>query len=88
MKQAGREAAAEEPVWQALHVPRSSPVGVVIAFFASIAGFAMIWHIWWLAVFGIAGITVTALAHAWRTETEVPVPAEDIARHERSRRRP
>ncbi len=88
MKQAGREAAAQEPEWQDIHLPRSTPVGVVLAFFATFAGFAMIWHIWWLAIVGIAGLTVTALAHAWRVDSEITVPARDIAEHERRRQRP
>jgi cytochrome o ubiquinol oxidase subunit I len=61
---------------------------VVLAFFATIAGFAMIWHIWWLAIVCIAGLTVTALAYAWRVDNEITVPARQIAEHERQRRRP
>jgi cytochrome o ubiquinol oxidase subunit 1 len=87
MKRAGREAAARAPEWQAIHVPRSTPLGVVLAFFATISGFAMIWHIWWLAIVGIAGITVTALAHAWRVQNEVAVQPEEVAEYERRRRR-
>jgi cytochrome o ubiquinol oxidase subunit 1 len=87
MKQAGKEAAAQEPEWQDIHLPRSTPIGVILAFFATIAGFAMIWHIWWLAIAGIAGLTVMALAHAWRVDNEITVPARQIAEHERQRRR-
>jgi cytochrome o ubiquinol oxidase subunit 1 len=69
-------------------VPRSTPLGVVLAFFATISGFAMIWHIWWLAIVGIAGLAVTALAHTWRVDNEVAVPPEEVAEHERRRQRP
>ena len=48
----------------------------------------MIWHIWWLAIVGIAGLTVMSLAHAWRVDNEITVPARQIAEHERQRRRP
>ena len=51
------------------------------------SGFSMIWHIWWLAILGIAGLTVTALTHAWRVDNEVTVPAEEVAEYERRRRR-
>jgi len=88
MKQAGKEAAAQEPEWQDIHLPRSTPVGVVLAFFATFAGFAMIWHIWWLAIAAIAGLTVTSLAHAWRVDNEITIPSRQIAEHERRRRRP
>jgi len=56
-----------------LSVPRPSAVGVVIAFFAVIAGFALVWHIAWLALLGLGGVVVTGLAHAWRTENEIEV---------------
>ena len=30
-----------------IEMPRNSPIGFVIAFFAVITGFSLIWHIWW-----------------------------------------
>ena len=33
-----------------MEMPRNSPIGFVIAFFASVTGFALIWHIWWMAI--------------------------------------
>ena len=38
----------EEPDYEEIEVPRNSPTGFVVAFFATIIGFALIWHIWWL----------------------------------------
>ena len=35
--------------YEAIEMPRNSPTGFVIAFFAVVTGFALIWHIWWLA---------------------------------------
>jgi cytochrome o ubiquinol oxidase subunit 1 len=32
--------------------PKRSAVGVVLAFFAVVMGFALIWHIWWMAIAG------------------------------------
>lgn len=32
---------------------------MIIAGFSLIFGFAMIWHIWWLAIVGFAGMIVT-----------------------------
>ena len=36
------------------------------AFFAVITGFAMIWHIWWLAGLGVVGGVLTLLAFMFR----------------------
>jgi cytochrome o ubiquinol oxidase subunit 1 len=59
----------------------------VLAFFAVIAGFALIWHIWWMAIAGGIGLIATGIAHAWRTEHEEEIDAETVAESERARRR-
>jgi cytochrome o ubiquinol oxidase subunit 1 len=48
-----------------------------------VLGFALIWHIWWLAALGLLGSIAVLLLQAWRTNTEVHIPAEEIARFER-----
>ena len=59
---------------KSIAVPRNSPIGFVLAFFAVITGFALIWHIWWMAIAGLMGVLMTVLAHAWRVEDEVEYP--------------
>jgi len=60
-----------------IEMPRGSPLGVVVAFFAFAGGFAMVWHIWWLALAGLGGVIVAGVARAWQTEHEFEVsPAE------------
>jgi cytochrome o ubiquinol oxidase subunit I len=51
---------------------------VFVAFFATMLGFALIWRIWWLAVFGLLGVIGVMLVQAWRTEGELEVPAAEI----------
>jgi cytochrome o ubiquinol oxidase subunit I len=67
-----------------LDVPRNTPVGVFLAFFAVIAGFALIWRIEWMAIIGLAGALVVILRQAWSTDREIKVPAEEIAAAERT----
>jgi cytochrome o ubiquinol oxidase subunit 1 len=73
----------EAGAFEALEVPRGNPTGVLTAFFAVITGFALIWHIWWLATLGILGVLAVGLRQAWRTDNEVTVPVEEIAAFER-----
>jgi cytochrome o ubiquinol oxidase subunit 1 len=56
---------------ETISIPRNSPIGFVLAFFAVVTGFALIWHIWWMAVAGLIGVLITILAHAWRVSDEV-----------------
>jgi cytochrome o ubiquinol oxidase subunit 1 len=71
--------------YEAIEMPKSSPTGFVVAFFAVVLGFALIWHIWWMAGLGLLGVFATILAFAFRREEEVEVPVEEIARFERVR---
>jgi cytochrome o ubiquinol oxidase subunit 1 len=75
-----------EPEYQPIHMPRNSPTGVVVAFFATLIGFALIWHIWWLAILGLIGAYATFVVFAWRDVKEYWIPAEEVARLDRLNR--
>ena len=75
-----------EPHYEAIEMPRNSPTGFITAFFATLVGFAMIWHIWWLAGVGLAAAYVVFVWFAWRDVEEYKIPAEEVARIDRARR--
>jgi cytochrome o ubiquinol oxidase subunit 1 len=81
-KQRARTALGE-PVrtrtYEPIEVPTSSPIGFVNAFFAVVTGFALIWHVWWLAGAGLLGAFLAILVFAFRDEEEVEIPAAQIA---------
>jgi cytochrome o ubiquinol oxidase subunit I len=77
----------EEPAYEAIEMPRNTATGFVTAFFATITGFAVIWHIWWLALLGLVGAFATFVVFAWRDVVEYELSAEDVARIDRERRR-
>jgi len=83
MKQRGLTL-AQSP-YQTIEMPRNTPIGVVLAFFASAAGFALIWHIWWMAILGLIGAAVTVLVFGWSEDREQEVSAAEIALMERAR---
>jgi cytochrome o ubiquinol oxidase subunit 1 len=64
-------------------MPKNSPTGFVTAFFAVVTGFALIWHIWWMAAVGAIGAFVTLLVFAFRETEEFEVPAETISQFDR-----
>jgi cytochrome o ubiquinol oxidase subunit 1 len=75
-----------EPEYEDIEMPRNSPTGVITAFFATMTGFAAIWHIWWMVVFGIAAAYVVFVWFAWRDVEEYVIPAAEVGRLDRERR--
>jgi cytochrome o ubiquinol oxidase subunit 1 len=74
-----------DPEYEAIEVPRNSANGFVTAFFAVVTGFALIWHIWWMALLGLFCALGTLLVFAWVPRTEVEISAEILAAAERER---
>ena len=70
--------------YQDIDMPRNSPTGFVCAFFATITGFALIWHIWWMVILGAVGAFATFVAFAWRDHDEYVIPAAEVARIDRA----
>ena len=75
-----------EPQYEDVEMPRNSATGFVCAFFATLMGFALIWHIWWLVVLGFVGAYVTFVVFAWRDISEFVIPAAEVARIDRANR--
>jgi len=76
---------AEAPGYRPIEMPNNSAIGFVTAFFAVVTGFALIWHIWWLAALGLLGAFVTIVGFAFRDREEIEIPAEQVARFDRTR---
>jgi cytochrome o ubiquinol oxidase subunit 1 len=86
MKQRGQVVPAER--YESIEMPRNSANGFVTAFFAVVTGFAMIWHIAWLAILGLVCAVLTLLAFGWVERHEQKVSGEQLANDERARLRP
>ena len=74
------------PEYEDIEMPRNSPTGVVCAFFTTFVGFAMIWHIWWMALAGLVGAYATFVVFAWRDVDEYVVPAAEVKRIDQENR--
>jgi cytochrome o ubiquinol oxidase subunit I len=86
IKQRAREQARlrDEPDYQLIEMPRNSPTGFVCAFFATLIGFALIWHIWWMVALGVVGAWATFVVFAWRDVPDYIIPATEVARIDRA----
>lgn len=82
-----RDELIPEPDYQPIEMPVNTPTGVIVAFFASLCGFAIIWYIWWLAILGLIGAFAIFVWYAWRDEHEHIIPVEEVRANARERRR-
>lgn len=71
--------------YEAIHMPRDTALGFVIGVLAFAFGFAMIWHIWWLALASALGILVTVLVRASSDDTGYLIPAAEVEAIENAR---
>jgi cytochrome o ubiquinol oxidase subunit 1 len=79
------EKRAPPEIYESIEVPRNSANGFVTAFFAVVTGFALIWHIVWLAILGLVCAALTLLAFGWIDRVETVVSGEQLADAERAR---
>lgn len=74
--------------YQDIHLPKNSMIGLLIAFFAFVFGFSMVWHIWWALPLALGGIFITILLRSFNDEIEYVVPASVVAKTEARRHYP
>lgn len=63
-------------------VPKNSPLGLVIAVFAFMVGFGIVWHIVWLAAVGFIGVIITIIVRISNDETERTISVDAIRKTE------
>ena len=85
-QRAHEQGMGKEPEYDEIEMPKNSPTGFVCAFFATIMGFALIWHIWWMVAVAFVGSYATFVVFAWRKEQDYVIPAEEVARIDRANR--
>ena len=71
--------------YEPIHMPRNTGAGVYIAAFSVLLGFGLTWHIWWLAIIGLAGMIGSFIARSFDDDIDYWVPAEEVKRIEDAR---
>ncbi|WP_426271525.1 cytochrome o ubiquinol oxidase subunit I [Dyella kyungheensis] len=71
--------------YEDIHMPRNTGVGVVMGAFGTVLGFALVWHIWWMAAVGLLGMIASFIVRAYDRDVDYWVPAAEVERIERSR---
>jgi cytochrome o ubiquinol oxidase subunit 1 len=68
------------PVYADVQLPKNSGLGIIIAGFAFLIGFGLIWHIWWLAILAVIGAAVCVIMRASDDDTEYTITASQMKR--------
>lgn len=68
--------------YEDIHMPRNTGAGIYISVFGLFMCFALIWHIWWLAIAGLAGMIGSFIARAYDRDVDYYVPAAEVERIE------
>ena len=68
-----------------LHMPKNTGAGFVISMIAMVLGFALIWHIWWLAVISFAGVILASIIHTFNYNRDYYIPAAEVQATEDAR---
>ena len=70
-----------------IHMPSNTGAGIILAGISTILGFALIWHIWWLAGLSLAGLIGGAILHSFNYKRDFHIPAATVAAVEDARTR-
>ncbi|GHA73285.1 cytochrome o ubiquinol oxidase subunit I [Cognatilysobacter bugurensis] len=70
-----------------VHMPRNTAAGVVLSVLSTVCGFALVWHVWWLAGASLLAVIAYTIAHTFDYDRDYHIPAADIAATEAARTR-
>ena len=71
--------------YEDIHMPRNTAAGFWIGAFSIVLGFALVWHIWWLAVVGLVGMIGSFIVRTFDNDIDYYVPAAEVERIENER---
>ena len=81
MKEKG-QAYQDKANYSPIHMPKNTSAGVLMAASLTVFCFAMIWHIWWLAVVGLVGGIAIFIKRCYTSDVDYYIQPDEIARIE------
>lgn len=83
-KRAGKK---HKPEYEDIVLPKNSGLSVVIAGFAFLFGFGMVWHMYWLSLVALLGIIATLVIRSMNEEPEYILTAQTVEKLDHARMR-
>jgi cytochrome o ubiquinol oxidase subunit 1 len=71
----------------AIHMPKNTAAGFIIAALSAAVGFALIWQMWLLAGLGFAAMLAAIITHTFNYKRDYYIPVDEIVRTENARTR-
>ncbi|MEM8591790.1 MAG: cytochrome o ubiquinol oxidase subunit I, partial [Pseudomonadota bacterium] len=68
-----------------IHMPHYTATGIVISGLWTVMGFALVWHVWWLAAAAAVASLVYGIAHTFNYNRDYYVPIDEIEQIEGAR---
>ena len=78
MKARGEVLTQVAPSYEKIHMPKNTGAGFFIGMFSIVMGFALIWHIWWMAVLGLVGMIGSFILRSNNDDIDYYVPAHEV----------
>jgi cytochrome o ubiquinol oxidase subunit 1 len=66
-------------------MPKNTGAGIILAGISTVLGFALIWHMWLVAIVAFVALLATAIGHTFNYHRDYHIPAEEVARVEAAR---
>jgi cytochrome o ubiquinol oxidase subunit I len=71
--------------FNAVHMPKNTAAGIVLAGLSTLCGFALVWHMWPLVLLSFAALIVATIVHTFNYKRDYYIPADDVVRTEEAR---
>ena len=64
--------------YEDIRLPKNTPLGLYVAGFSFLIGFGLVWHIWWLALAGLAGGVACLVIRSLDEDTDYEITAAEV----------
>jgi cytochrome o ubiquinol oxidase subunit 1 len=71
-----------KPTIKAIHMPKNTGIGFVIALMSGAIGFGMIWEMYWLVILGVVGVLAAWIIRSFDTDVDYYVQPAEIRKIE------
>ncbi|MEC5161956.1 cytochrome o ubiquinol oxidase subunit 1 [Janthinobacterium sp. CG_S6] len=73
--------------YAAIHMPKNTGAGFVVAALSAVCGFALIWQMWLVGGVAFVAMLAAIIVHTFNYQRDFYIPAEQVARTEEARTR-